>query len=287
MVNTNHPATMRRFQLVHGDVTIEAWMRPKAGQSTNNALSVGNHLDGFANGEWARNTLIINKNDKDLWFYNVRDRDAVNFAVFDGDWHHVRLVCHTPRNSYDLYFDNELVEANIPTSLRMDDGISIVGFTSGRWGGWPDAWSYFDEVRVFVGEPTREVGITVRPTFGNELRADAATRLTVAVLSNAAFDATTAVTNTVRFGPKNAAPLNDSVAVEDVDDDGRADWSAVFFLGSSGIGAGTSVVGIRGQTKDGNDFVGRQSIYALPVERTLPLDPNGRLTVRWASLKRR
>jgi hypothetical protein len=170
----------------------------------------------------------------------------------------------------------------------LDDGISVIGFSSGRWGGWPDAWSYFDDVRVYVGEPTRQAAIIVRPTFGGgEIRADAATRLTVTVLSSATFDATTVVTNTVRFGPKSAAPLDHSATFEDVDNDGRVDWSAIFLLGSSGIGAGNSVVRIHGETKDGNDFVCHESIHVVPVARNVPLDPKGKLSVLWASLKRR
>jgi hypothetical protein len=88
--------------------------------------------------------------------------------------------------------------------------------------------------------------------------------ITVAILTTELFDASTVDASSVEFGPSGASAAKSSL--EDVDDDGDLDMVLKFLVQETGITCGDTSVGLSGQTTEGNDIEGTDSIKTVPCK---------------------
>ncbi|MAF09371.1 hypothetical protein CMK11_02875 [Candidatus Poribacteria bacterium] len=166
VVNTNIPSAYCQFPLVQGVVTFELWLKPGAGPDVNCALKIGNDLGGWRSADQSVHDTrpadgdayfvpVIIKNDEDIWFchtpgHHDRRGGVESFGVYGGEWTHIRMVCDTARNVYDVYLDFRLVRHGIPIEGDLTAGVSYFAISSGRWHRDRDKPSYFDSLRVYV-----------------------------------------------------------------------------------------------------------------------------------------
>jgi len=118
--------------------------------------------------------------------------------------------------------------------------------------------------------PPLEVVIDIKPgSFPNSINPDSKGVIPVAILTTDAavgedvtFDATTVDPETVLFGPDEAAPVH--YALEDVDDDGDIDMILHFKTQETGITVGDTKATLTGETVDGRQFFGTDSVRIVP-----------------------
>jgi hypothetical protein len=83
-------------------------------------------------------------------------------------------------------------------------------------------------------------------------------RVPVAILTTAAFDATTVDLDSVELGPDRALPYK--TTLEDVDGDGDLDAVLHYWAMETGVGCGASAATLRGHTDSGQSFRGTDSV---------------------------
>jgi len=118
--------------------------------------------------------------------------------------------------------------------------------------------------------PPLEVVIDIKPgSYPNSINLDSKGVIPVAILTTDAavgepvtFDATTVDPETVLFGPGKAAPVH--YALEDVDNDGDIDMILHFKTQETGITAGDTEATLTGETVDGRQFFGTDSVRIVP-----------------------
>jgi len=118
--------------------------------------------------------------------------------------------------------------------------------------------------------PPLEVTIDIKPgSFPNSINPDSKGVIPVAILTTDAavgepvtFDATTVDPETVLFGPDEAAPVH--YALEDVDNDGDIDMILHFKTQETGITVGDTKATLTGETVDGRQFFGTDSVRIVP-----------------------
>ncbi|MFN2398851.1 MAG: hypothetical protein ABR543_09480 [Gemmatimonadaceae bacterium] len=105
------------------------------------------------------------------------------------------------------------------------------------------------------------VAIDIRPNrFPNVIEVDGRTKIAVAILSDATFDATKVDPLSVRFGPNGAREVHNRGHVDDVDRDGDLDMVLHFATQATGIALGDTQACLTGQTTAGVPFKGCDSI---------------------------
>ena len=126
---------------------------------------------------------------------------------------------------------------------------------------------------VLIGPETEIiVGIDIKPgSYPNSINPDSQGVIPVAILTTSTeagepvtFDASTVVAQTVRFGPAEAAAAQ--WALEDVDDDGDVDMILHFRTQETGIVAGTTEAILTGETIEGENIIGTDSVRTVPPE---------------------
>lgn len=104
------------------------------------------------------------------------------------------------------------------------------------------------------------VAIDVRPgRFPNKINLSRKKNLWVSILTNPEFDATTVDPASVSLGPGSAG-INRSPRIEDTDGDGDLDLKLRFKVADIGIACGDTTLSLSGETFDGNEIVGLDSI---------------------------
>jgi len=122
-----------------------------------------------------------------------------------------------------------------------------------------DVGATLASAELFSG-PSLSVAVDIMPGgFPNTLPPRSQIKIPVAILTDAALDASVVDPTTVRFGvTPRAAPAN--WALQDVDDDGDIDLILQFRIQDTGIVCGTTVASLNGETVDGRTFSGSDSI---------------------------
>ena len=106
------------------------------------------------------------------------------------------------------------------------------------------------------------VTIDIKPGSNiNPINPGSKGKLTIAILTTEDFDASTVDASTVRFGPGAAVPVN--YRLEDVDDDGDWDLALKFNTQETGIACGDTEASLTGQTIDGVQITGVDSIKTV------------------------
>jgi streptogramin lyase len=114
------------------------------------------------------------------------------------------------------------------------------------------------------------VGIDIKPgSFPNSINPGSQGVIPVAILTTSieagepvTFDASTVAPDTVRFGPAEAPAVQS--ALEDVDGDGDVDMILHFRTQETGIVAGMTEATLTGETIEGRNIVGTDSVRTVP-----------------------
>lgn len=110
-----------------------------------------------------------------------------------------------------------------------------------------------------------EVKIDIKPeAFPNVINPDSEGVIPVAILTTADFDAYFVDGDTVRFGPWEAWAKD--WKLEDVDDDGDLDMILHFRTQDTGLIAGDTEAKLTGETLDGTEIYGSDSVSTVPAE---------------------
>lgn len=110
----------------------------------------------------------------------------------------------------------------------------------------------------------REVGIDVKPgSFPNSVNPRSQGKIPVAILSTAAFDATTVDPATIRFGATGTEAAPAHLALEDVEGDGDTDLILHFDTGATGIRCGDTSAALSAATFGGQRIFGVDSIRTV------------------------
>jgi hypothetical protein len=105
------------------------------------------------------------------------------------------------------------------------------------------------------------VVIDIKPgSFPNSINLKSKGVIPVAILTTADFDATTVDASTVTFGPGGATMVHRSAHLEDADGDGDIDMVLHFKTQDTGIEAGDTEATLTGQTLDGNNIEGTDTV---------------------------
>ncbi len=131
----------------------------------------------------------------------------------------------------------------------------------------------FPTMQVYA--PPLDVDIDIDPgNFPNFINPVCPLPITVAILSNDSFDATSIDASTLKFGPAGADVLG--FDIEDVSDDGLLDLVGSYPQDEAGIAPGDTGACVTGQTSEGTPFLGCDSIEITNVcvvaGELLPLD---------------
>jgi hypothetical protein len=109
-----------------------------------------------------------------------------------------------------------------------------------------------------------EVAIDIKPnSFLNTINPTSSGVVPVAILTTAAFDATTVDPMSVRFGPSSATEAHNRGHFEDVDGDGDIDLLLHFRVENTGIRCGDTSASIRGATLSGQIIQGSDSFKTV------------------------
>ncbi len=112
-----------------------------------------------------------------------------------------------------------------------------------------------------VAVPSR-VTIDIKPdTFPNSINLKSKGVIPVAIVTTPTFDAATVDPSSVQSGPNLAIPV--SLALEDVDLDGRLDMILRFRTQETGIMCGDTIASLTAQTNAGRAIDGSDSIVTL------------------------
>jgi hypothetical protein len=121
-----------------------------------------------------------------------------------------------------------------------------------------------DWIRV-VTAAVIDVEIDIKPgSFPNSINPNSKGVIPVAILTTGDFDATTVDASTVEFGPNGAAIIHQNAHLEDVDGDGDIDMVLHFRTQDTGIAHGDTEASLSGETFDGVDILGTDSIRTVP-----------------------
>jgi thrombospondin type 3 repeat protein len=88
--------------------------------------------------------------------------------------------------------------------------------------------------------------------------------ITVAILTTESFDASTVDATSVEFGPSCASAIRSGL--QDVDADGDLDMVLQFLVQEMGIACGDTSASLTGQTTEGIDIDGTDSIKTVPCK---------------------
>ncbi len=114
--------------------------------------------------------------------------------------------------------------------------------------------------RMFEYEPT----IDIKPgSYPNSVNPKSKGVIPVAILTTAAFNATTVDPLSVRFGPNNALESHGRGHVEDADGDGDLDMVLHFKTQETGIQCGATEASLTGQTTGGQAIIGSDAIVTV------------------------
>jgi hypothetical protein len=120
-----------------------------------------------------------------------------------------------------------------------------------------------DWIRVITAAVI-DVEIDIKPgSFPNSINPDSNGVIPVAILTTSDFDATTVDASTVEFGPDGAMMIHKNAHLEDVDGDGDIDMVLHFRTQDTGIADGDTEASLSGETFDGQDILGTDSVRTV------------------------
>jgi hypothetical protein len=109
-----------------------------------------------------------------------------------------------------------------------------------------------------------EVLIDIKPgSFPNSINLKSKGVIPVAILTTAAFDATTVAPLSVKFGPAGATEAHGKGHVEDVNGDGKPDLVLHFRTQETGIQCGDTSASLTGETFEGDPIQGTDTIKTV------------------------
>ena len=128
-----------------------------------------------------------------------------------------------------------------------------------------------DAILALLGKPypvipvcSLPISIDIRPgTFPNDINLRSKGRIPVAILTTECFDAATVDALTVLFGPGEAEAVHH--ALKDVDGDGDMDMILHFTTQDTGIKAGDTEAMLTGETTEGREILGTDSVRTVPI----------------------
>ncbi len=144
-------------------------------------------------------------------------------------------------NNWDFLSDNIASPSVIPLDLEM-----LITITAQE----------VDEI---------EIDIDIKPgSYPNSINPNSKGVIPVAILTTDDFDASSADPETVVFGPLEASAVH--YAMEDVDEDGDLDMILHFRTQEVGLAEGDTEAILTGQTTDGIEIIGTDSVRIVPPE---------------------
>jgi len=152
-----------------------------------------------------------------------------------------------PGNDYDR---------SVAIAIDPANNVYVTGYSTGDGTG-------NDYCTIKYGRSlTISVDIDIKPGgFPNSINPRSKGVIPVAILTTDTFDATTVDGTTVRFGPDEAEPAH--YTLEDVDWDGDLDMIFHFRTQETGIECGDNEVALSGETVDGQQITGKDSIKTV------------------------
>ncbi|MEM2878870.1 MAG: hypothetical protein QXH32_05165 [Candidatus Caldarchaeum sp.] len=75
-----------------------------------------------------------------------------------GRWYRIKVILNRQTNTYNVWFNGQLVGQNLRVSRTSTDRINAIALTSA----WPGQKVYYDDVRVFAVQQQRVLGFTIR-----------------------------------------------------------------------------------------------------------------------------
>jgi hypothetical protein len=162
--------------------------------------------------------------------------------------------------------DQGFLLAGASSPFDYQAGVTTLGFLDPTTG-TSSASDQFGAVRI-LGHTAAQISIDIRPDSStNSIKLSSLGKITVAILSNSSFDATTVDLDSVCFGDAEAPAERDCTAahssLEDVNSDGRPDLLLLFEIKQTGIDAGDTQACLAGRTLSGLDVEGCDSIKTL------------------------
>jgi hypothetical protein len=123
-------------------------------------------------------------------------------------------------------------------------------------------WDWYAQVDDVSLSCEIDAAIDIVPrSFPNSINVKTArSKIPVAILSSATFDATSVDLRSITFGPDGAMVDNNSSQVRDVNGDGLPDLMMNFRSGNTGIQCGDTSATLSGATSDGQHFVASDSV---------------------------
>ena len=119
-----------------------------------------------------------------------------------------------------------------------------------------------------------DVEIDIKPgSDPNSINPQSRGVIPVAILTTDTFDAAAVNCDTLVFGPGGASPPSPGASAvkcnaEDVNDDGSLDLVAHFVQKDTGIACGDTYADLTGETFDGSQVYGTDSIRVVPCPRS-------------------
>jgi len=151
-------------------------------------------------------------------------------------------------------------------NLSMGDTVGFQWYLIFREGGaGTTTISRFGD--IIIANSFIEALIDIKPgSYPNSINLGSAGVIPVAILTTEDFDATTVDPLTVVFGPGGAMEFHEKGHIEDVDEDGDLDLVLHFKNQDTGIECANTEAFLAGETYDGQDFMGSDSISTLGCE---------------------
>ena len=158
---------------------------------------------------------------------------------------------------YRLRWDSPCVDAGTNEGAPETDILGVLRPIDGNWDGLA-----VTDIGAYEYAPL-PVTIDVIPgNNSNAIQLQPNRLITVAVLGNAEFDATSIDAKSVTFGPGNACEVHKQGHFQDANSDGFTDLVLHFRCGDTGILPGTSTVVLRGRLSDGERIEGSDWVKA-------------------------
>jgi len=193
-----------------------------------------------------------------------------------GQWYHVAVT--RDGNDYSLYLDGARVVTEQDPNPIADPSapLRIGGAEAFFLNGLVDEVEIFDRAlspaeiqAIHAGGAAgtcrvTDVTIDIKPgSFPNSINPRSAGVIPVAIMTTPAFDATSVVASTVRFGPSGTEAAPQHWALEDVDGDGDLDMILHFPTASAGIVCGATSALLTGRTSGGQPVKGVDSVRTV------------------------
>ncbi|GAA3406139.1 hypothetical protein ACFFNY_25565 [Paenibacillus hodogayensis] len=151
--SANDASATRTFTPFSGTATVEARVRAEQTAGWVNALYIGS-----SKGSWAASIVF---NGGNIQIYNGSVSTTVQ-AVTAGAWYDLKLVMDTNANTFDLYVNGSLTNAQVGfRSPATNISKLTIGIGSGHTGTF-----YFDSIKVYKANPQNSASFTFSGASG-------------------------------------------------------------------------------------------------------------------------